>query len=248
MYAGKRAALRFYLGYTTLWVSGVIVVLLTRAFARWGDLGHMLLGLAMALPVWLAPLWLERERPLHLRYGCKAAAYITLISFLQNYFGTPLFFQHFGLEYHFNATWKLNGSPTFLSLMTVAYFSTYFAVIELGLQIVSSLLARLPSPWLKRAGWTVAAAAMSYAMALLETLFMQNRYLEGYFAYADKQRMMWTGSICYGTLLFFAIVMFVRIDEDKARPTPFLTAAFYALGANTLVMCAYEFYAYCLSH
>jgi hypothetical protein len=84
-------------------------------------------------------------------------------------------------------------------------------------------------------------------MALLETLFMANKYLAGYFAYGDKERMMRVGSLCYGSLLLIASLVFVDIDEDPACPTPLADVFWRALGANTLVLCAYEVYAHLLS-
>jgi hypothetical protein len=128
----------------------------------------------------------------------------------------------------------------------VAYFSTYFAVMQRLLRTVESLLGgQLVAPVGKLLR-LLAAAAMSYAVALLETLFMANEHLSGYFSYADKQRMMWKGSFCYGTLLFVAILVFVRIDEDEECPTPLTDVIWRALGANTLVLCAYELYAHFL--
>jgi hypothetical protein len=119
--------------------------------------------------------------------------------------------------------------------------------MEIGLRGVERWLERLASPRLRGALRLVAAAALSYGMALLETLSMMNRFLAGYFSYGDKQRMMFVGSLCYGTLLLFGLLAFVRIDEDPRRPTPLVDVIWYALGVNTLVLCAYEVYAHLLS-
>lgn len=243
----RRALERFYLLYSPLWMVVVVAVLVSGAFAEWRDLGHMALGVGMALPIWLAPLFLERHRPLQQRYSLKTAVYITLLSFLQNYFGTPLFFRYFGLEYHFPVTLRLNGTPLSLSFMTVAYFSTYFVIIQVGLRYAEGLLDALPTPLLRRGLRLLAAALLSYAMALLETLFMANKYLAGYFAYGDKEHMMLVGSLCYGSLLFIAILVFVGIDEEPGQPTPLGDVVWRGLGANTLVLCAYEVYAHILS-
>lgn len=241
----KQALERCYLYYSPLWIGVVAVVMLSRIYASFADLGYMLLGVAMALPLWLWPFFVEKDRPLVERYSIKAAVYIALLSFLQNYFGTPLFFNCFGLRYHFPVTILPNGSPLFLSFMTVAYFSTYFAVMSVGLSAVEKVLAKLPRRK-RRALWLLAAAAMSYVMALLETLFMASKYLEGYFAYADKQRMMSVGSLCYGTLLFVAIVVFYGIDADEKPPMSLGEVTWRALGVNTLVLCAYEVYSHML--
>jgi hypothetical protein len=262
MHANRRAVERYYLYYAPLWMGVVGLVMATHAFAHWRDLGHLLLGVGLALPVWLAPLWpLSGERSVALlrRYSLKSALYITLFSCLENYFGTPIFFRCFGLEYHFPVTIELNGSPLFLSFMTVAYFSTYFALMQLGLRFLGSLLAESFSPFWRRCLWFLSAAGMAYVLALLETLFMANKHLQGYFSYGDKQRMMFVGSLCYGTMLFVGILLYVGIDDEKphrggrvdeasaGRETPLGDVIWRALGANTLVLCAFEVYAHFLS-
>lgn len=247
MTVAKSATLRFYLLYSPIWMAAVAVTMLTQAFTRWGDLGHMLLGLGLCAPILIWPLLREREQPLSRRYGVKAALFITLLSFLQNYFGTPLFFNHFGLTYHFRVTLLGNGSPWFLSFMTVAYFATYFSIMAIALHAVENWLTRLDSARLRMLLRLGAATALSYTMALLETLSMQNRLLAGYFAYGNKERMMFVGSLCYGTLLLCGLLVFARIDEDERRPTPLVDVIWQALGVNTLVLCAYEVYAHLLS-
>ena len=242
--AGPAArTLRFYLLYTPLWIAGIGLLMVSHAFAAWRDLGHMLLGLAMAAPIWLAPLWLEPGAPLGQRYSVKAALYITLQSLLQNYFGTPFFVRCFGLEYHFPVTLLGNGFPIFLSFVTVAYFSTYFAVIGVVVGAVQRALPPSMLGSLRRPLLLLLTAGLCYLLALAETYFMASELLRGYFAYADKQRMMWLGSLGYGSSLLIAVLPFLAIDDEAAAPTALGTVAWQSLGANTLVLCAYEIYA-----
>ncbi len=107
---------RLFLLYTPLWTAACALVMWSGAFKRWGNVDHMLFGVGAALPLWLLPLYSPGERgmPLHRRYTVKATVFIALFSFLQNYFGAPLFFRCFGMEYHFHTTWVGNGSPWFL--------------------------------------------------------------------------------------------------------------------------------------
>ncbi len=246
MSVAKLATLRFYLYYSPLWMGIVGVVLVTQAFSRWRDLGHMLLGIGLAAPILIWPLLREREVPFSRRYATKAALFVLLLSFLQNYFGTPLYFRHFGLTYRFPVTLAGNGSPWFLSFMTVAYFATYFALMATGLHRVEKWLSGLAAPWLRGLLRLGAAAGMSYFMALCETLSMQNHYLADYFYYGNKEHMMFIGSLAYGTLLLCGLLVFVRIDADARRPTTLTDVAWQALGVNSLVLCAYEVYAHLL--
>lgn len=242
----KRWLERFFLLYTPLWTAVCALVMWSGAFKRWGDVGHLLLGIGLALPLWLGPLLagVERGTPLGDRYTVRASLFICLFSFLQNYFGAPLFFRCFGMEYHFAVTWVGNGSPWFLSFMTVAYFSTYFALMQLGLRRADSLLKRVAGRRWRGALRVGACLLLGYSMAFAETLTMANEWLRGYFAYADKTRMLVYGSLCYGTLLSIALPLYVRLgEEDEAAPRPLSAVLWEVLGANMLVLICYELFA-----
>lgn len=240
---------RYLLFYTPVWCGVVLLLVVTRVFAGWRDLGLMLLGIGLAVPVWLAPAVCERGVPLGRAYGTKAAVYITLLSFLQNYFGTTLFFRHFGLTYRFPATILGNGSPVFLSFMTVAYFATYFAIMQTVLRFAESRLGRGLTPGGQRTLRLVLMLALAYALAAAETLLMANDLMHDFFHYGNKARMMQLGSVCYGTLLFFGFWRYYRIDAAAAagQPTSLSTVIFEAMGVNTLILCFYEVYAAALS-
>ena len=137
----KRQAERWLLTYSPLWIAVMAVVTLTRCFKAWGDAGHMLLGVALCLPLWIVPLLIERDRPLRERYLAKAMVYITLLSLVQNLYGARLFFEGLGMQYHFNVHIVWNGTPLFLYLVTVAYFSTYYVAQQVALR---GILRRWP--------------------------------------------------------------------------------------------------------
>lgn len=256
----------FYLLYTPVWVGVVAAVLLGRAIAGWGDREYLLFGIAVAAPIWLWPLWprhrdAEPGAALARRQGAKLALFITVLSFLQNYFGTPFFARCFGLEYRFPARLSLNGYPVFLSLLTVAYFATYFSVMQAGLRLVERVTARWLADWprlrlLRRFGVSL---VLAYAMAFVETLTMATDLLAGYFAYASKERMLFVGSLCYGTLLFCAQLAYLGIDEAGAAtraelvveaqkaPRSVRQVLWDALAVSMLVLCFYELFAYLLA-
>ena len=50
------------------------------------------------------------------------------------------------------------------------------------------------------------------------------------------------GSVCYGTLFFVSLPVFLRIDEDPRAPTPASRLFFHTMGANLVILCAYEVY------
>ena len=50
---------------------------------------------------------------------------------MQVWFGSDLFFDFLGMEYHFGVTWTAHRTPVFLYFMTIAYFSTYYAILQI---------------------------------------------------------------------------------------------------------------------
>lgn len=233
----KRRAELWLLAYSPLWIGAIAALQLSRCFTRWGDLGHMLIGLAFALPLWLMPFLAERDRPLPQRYLSKAIVYITVLSFVQNLFGARLFFEGLGMQYHFNVRLVLDGTPLFLYLVTVAYFSTYYVLQQVTLR---AFLRRWPGAS-ATTRWAI-VALLSYTTAFAETLFMANDWLRDVFSYADKARALWVGSLCYGTLFLISLPPFFRIDEDPRRPTSMGRVARDALAANMLILLAHEAY------
>src|SRR5438093_1577171 len=114
----KRWYERFLLGYSVFWIGVVGALQASNAFAGWGDLGHMAIGAGLALPIWLAPFLSPSPS-----VGHRFNLWIGLFAFLQCYFGSWLFLDVFGMEYHFHVTWVVNKTPLFLYFLTVAYFS-----------------------------------------------------------------------------------------------------------------------------
>lgn len=236
-----RCVEKLYLSFSPVWMAIIAYCMLTHCFANWGDLGHLLLGLALSLPLWLLPLWRpsESERGVSFwrRHSTKSNLFVALMSFVQCYFGSAMFFEGLGMQYHFPTRWLLNGTPLFLYLVTVAYFSTYYALMRLGLRLFLKAVPS-PSPALT---WLV-IAALSYSMAFGETFFMASPSLAAFFSYADRHKALLIGSLCYGTLFFISLPLYLRIDEDPRAPTPTSRLFWQTMGVNMLILCAYELY------
>ena len=110
---------RFLVAYSVAWIAVIAAAELLHFFAAWRDTGFLALGVGLALPVALAPLVLGGV-------AARFAVLITLLSFIQCYFGSWLFFDVFGMQYRFPVRLIVNRTPVFLYFLTVAYFSTYF--------------------------------------------------------------------------------------------------------------------------
>ena len=241
----RRAAEIFVLGYSPVWMLAIAVVVLTRAPTGWSDIGHLVLGAGLALPLYVIPLlrpfaadrdtpWLERHIT---RYGIA----IALCTLVQTYFGSALFFDRLGMEYHFHVTWILNRTPVFLYFLTLAYFSTYYVLLSLGVRYLRTRFA--PS----RAALWLVTALLCYAVAFGETFFMASDRIRDLFSYRDRQFTLIYGSLCYGTLFLTTLPVFARLDEDSReparstsgarRPWPLLRDT---LALNMLALMAYE--------
>ena len=235
----KRWTETFVLLYTPIWIAVICVVMATRAFAHWGDLGHMVLGVGLVLPLWIVPLVApaaaDRGRPIGERHIWRFNLWIGLYSLLQVYFGSALFFDVLHMEYHFPVTWILNRTPLFLYFMTITYFSTYY--------VVMSVL------WRRVAHFPVAVRALvlvvlGYAVAFAETAGMANEWLRGYFSYQDKWFVLIWGSACYGTVFVLSLPFVFRLDENPSAPRPSLPRlGGEVLAVNMGALCAYEVWA-----
>ena len=85
--------------------------------------------------MWVVPLvWpgaADRGIPLASRHIVRFNFFIFVWTFLQVWFGSDLFFDVLGMEYHFGVTWTAHRTPVFLYFITIAYFSTYYAVMQI---------------------------------------------------------------------------------------------------------------------
>ncbi len=232
---------RFAAIYSPLWMAAMGALMVTRALRHWGDLKHMAFGLALALPAWIYPFTpmaarADANRPLASRYATHFAVAIALTTLLQTYFGSNLFFDRLGMQYHFNTKWVLNGTPLFLYFVTIAYFTMYYVLmVALDRPIARNLKG--PARWLAR-------FALCYAVAFGETFFMASDMISDFFSYREKRYALLIGSIGYGMLFFATLPIFVRLAETPSAKRQSLgTLVRDVLAANMLSLVAYEIFA-----
>jgi cycloeucalenol cycloisomerase len=228
------------LAYSPLWISVVAAVMFSGAFKNWGEWQHMALGVGLLIPVFsiaFVPHDRERATPVWRRHAFRWATLLTLFSVIQNYFGAKLFFERFGMEYHFRTQWIANGTPVFLYPMTVAYFATYYAVMQTAYRAFSSRWPTAP-----RAARIAVRAALAYLMAFGETATMASPLLAGYFSYSDPRFVMIWGSFAYGTIFFVTLPLFVRLDEEtpEAETRPLGAVVWDLLALNLLCLVTHE--------
>jgi hypothetical protein len=232
----KRRTELALLAYSPVWMGVVTAIMFGVDLSRWGDLEHLALGFGLALPPWVIGL---RGRG----YARRFILIVTLHSFIQNYFGSRMFFDVFGMEYHFrvSAPWIWNGTPAFLYLLTVAYFATYYVLLGIGWRAFRS---RFPG-----AGPTVRVLVrglLCYAVAFAETATMANETLSAYFRYRDAGWVMRWGSIGYGILFFVTLPQLADLDEEGPSAQPWPRLVRDALAANLIVLILYELYGFAM--
>jgi len=239
----KRWAELFLLAYSPFWIAAIGICEVTKVFAHWGDVGHLAFGLTMALPVWLIPLaWpgeADRGRPLHERHIVRLNFFLFVWTFLQVWFGSDLFFDVLGMEYHFPVTWTAHRTPVFLYFVTIAYFSTYYTVLQIAWR---AFRTRFPSAPL--AVQIPVLAVLGYAVAFTETAGMATQMMHDYFRYRDKAFTLFFGSLCYGSIFVVSVPLVYRLDE-QAQPDGrrSLRSLFWdACAANTAVLILYAVY------
>src|SRR4051794_40007392 len=177
---GKRAAQRVYLGYTPVWGGVTGVVMLTGLVERWGDGPLLALGFGLWAALLAAGLVFraeeDRGRPWLELYHVKLSAFMAVLSFTGNYFGTRYFYEILDMHYGFHATWNLNDVPLFLYPLTAVYFTTYSVLLDLCLRAAASSSGR---------GRGAALLVSSLGLAFLETALNANPAMKSSFCYGD---------------------------------------------------------------
>lgn len=240
----KRWAELFLLAYSPVWIAIITFCELTKVFARWSDAGHLAFGIALALPIWLVPILFpgahDRALPLTDRHIVRLNFFLFVWTFLQVWFGSDLFFDFLGMEYDFPVHWTAHRTPVFLYFVTIAYFSTYYTLMQI---VWRAFRTRFPSaPAIARLALLL---ALGYFIAFTETSGMATDMMRDYFRYRDKEFTLVYGSLCYGTIFVVSLPLVYRLDENSqpdGRRT-FASLFWDACAANTVVLIFYAVYA-----
>lgn len=226
--ADKRFTEVFVLVYTPLWIAAVVWAMTSGVLRTWGDVEHLAFGAALALPLFVAPLVPRAGAPRIVdRHAFRFVVLIAIFTVLQCWFGSALFFDVFGMEYHFHTSVVWNGTPAFLYAMTLAYFATYYVA---QITLWRAIRRRTSSPL----AILLSRALLAYATAVAETAGMANDLLAEWFSYRDRTFVMWFGSIAYGAIFFVTLPLFYDLDE-RAEADPPLSRATMHLFALTMV-------------
>jgi cycloeucalenol cycloisomerase len=235
---GKRAVETLWLMYTPVWAATCGLIMLGGLAEQWGDLGLMLLGMGIALPALVLPLWRrsaeERERPLVDSVAFKLTLAVLAFSFLLNYTQTPFFFDVLHAHFGFHSTLNIRHNPFFLYLMTVAYFSTYAVLLMMAYRASQRLFAASP-----RFVRVLAAGVVCVLVAGLESVFNANPFTRRLYCFDDTPFALWFGSIAYGLSFMFILPVWIGIDERPGVRVPWqhvLVGVLAAVYADSLAL------------
>lgn len=207
----KRAAERFNLIFSGVWLAVFVAIVASQAYFHFGDAAFMALGLFVALPylVWpvLFPFAADRRLPWHRRYFVVSNIWIAVLSYVGNYFWTHYFYVVLGAAYHFPVKIELNGVPFFLYLVTHGYFMFYHTL--------TTILLR----HFYRSSWgrsLIATGLLVFLMAVV-TAFMETWTISNvpYYTHRDKWAMYTVGSVVYGIYFIVSFPMFFRVGEER---------------------------------
>ncbi|KXZ42322.1 hypothetical protein GPECTOR_162g137 [Gonium pectorale] len=154
----------------------------------------------------------DQGKPMWQRFWVKANVWIAVFSFIGNYFWTHYFFKLLGASYTF-VSWRLNGVPICLYLMTHGYFCFYHAISNILIRRVQTGLLR-SSALVRRSAMAFVVFTLAYATAYAETLTIAHF---PYYTFVDRDRMYSVGSLFYAIYFFVSFPMFYRIDEYPQR-------------------------------
>ncbi len=207
--ASKRAAERFNLIFSAVWIAVFGSIVASGAYFAFGDVAYMLLGLFVAVPFFAYPLLFpfeaDRGVPFHKRYFVVSNVWIGVLSFVGNYFWTHYFYTVLGARYSFPVRVELNGVPFFLYLVTHGYFVFYHTVTTIVLRAFH-----------KRFSSRVAGAAVVCGLAVL-TAFMETWTISNvpFYSHPSMWRMYTVGSVFYGIYFYVSFPMFLRVGEER---------------------------------
>jgi hypothetical protein len=235
----KRATERFHLLYAPVWGGVTGSVMVTGMAERWGDVGHLTLGVLVFLGSALGPFVFaapeDRGRPITERYAFKIFVWICIFGFLGGYYWTYFFFDVLHAHYGFQTRINLNNQPLALYFLTVTYFSTYAVLINIGWRVARD--------WV-RPRWPVlfwpSALFACFAVAGLESAFNANPWMTGLYCFDDVPFALSFGTLAYGLYFIPCMYFWVNLGERDDDPTAMRDVVVGALAATMLVLCILE--------
>ncbi len=101
----KAAAEKFNVVFSAVWIAVFGTIVSTQVYKKFGDLEYMLIGLFVALPYFVWPIWFpfdaDAKLPWNQRYFVTSNVWIAVLSYVGNYFWTHYFYTVLGAGFFF---------------------------------------------------------------------------------------------------------------------------------------------------
>ncbi len=227
---------KFFLLYSPFWMIAIGLCMVLADLKHWSDVPYLVLGLAIALPPVLLPFRLAPSARAKV-LAAKLNLWIWLFSFAGNYFFTRYFMDLLGLRYAYPTRLNLGAIlvgqhrgeiPFLMFLLTQAYFLTYHALIFVAWRRA------------KRA-WPV-LIALACTCAFMETAAMASPLIADLFWYENKERMLTTGTLFYGSVFLISAPLLFRLKAEW----PWSRVVLEALAACMIQFYVFELWAFLL--
>jgi len=232
---------RFFLLYSPVWMLAFGIYQRSRVGDRFGDVGNLLVTLAIFAPVWLVPALLHRpaDRRWYETYWFKFDVWILVYSAIGTYFLTEYFFDVLGMVYHYpHLHWTFDSAlvgsgrqsvPVIMYLHAHYFFVTYHTTAVVVMRRVRS--SRLNVHPVVGA-LVVAATAWFWARA--EMTLTTSPSLADQFRYEDLAWALRWGSLVYACYFVVSFPMVYRLDEDARDPWTVRRTVVESLAAGML--------------
>jgi cycloeucalenol cycloisomerase len=236
---------KFFLAYSPAWVLVFGLVQRSGFDERLGNLGNLLLAVAIAAPLVAIPFFVRDEsslgRPWHRTYWFKFAVWVFVLAAIGTYFITEYFFDVLGMVYHYpHLTWSFDSTllgsgkqtvPIVMYLHAWYFFATYHtcSVIVMRRIRTSSLGGGIL--------WSaIAVAATASLFAWAEVFFTTGESVSHQFRYEDMAWMLRWGTCFYACFFIVSFPMVYRLDENPEDDWPLSRVVIEALAAGMLVL------------
>ena len=220
---------RYSLVYTVIWILSFIAIIAGGFYESFDEWSYMKVCVGLALPYLFQPYFLpmpaERHMPLLQRYSFKANVWISIFSFVGNYWYTHYFYSVLRAKYTFPAH-RLNDVPIALFFATHFYFMTYHTFSNI---ILRSIETKFIAGTRRSLLFWCSIVAFSYFTAYGETLSISSFPC---YVFEDRNMAYVVGSAFYGIYFLVSYPVFYSLPEDASLYRTIMEA----MGTSMLVL------------
>jgi len=216
---------KFFLAYSPVWMTVFGVYQRSRIGDRMGDLGNLMVTLAIFAPLWIVPALVHDAggRRWYETYWFKFNLWILVYSAIGTYFLTEYFFDVLGMVYNYpHLHWTLDSTLLGSGKQTVPIImylhAHYFFVTYHTTAVVVMRRARTSRLNFHPAVGALVVAGAAWFWARAEIALTTAPSLADQVRYEDLAWALRWGSLVYACYFVVSFPMVYRLDEDARDP------------------------------